>query len=247
MTSDAGFDAGYRRWRASRVHAELLGVDMPAAMKPFSFVPIDGLSEVAGFLATGPGQTLVDLGCGRGGPGTWLAARTGARLIGVDSSRVAIDDAVGDVFERRATFGDPSDAEFRVADVAATGLPTDCADAVVAIDVLQLLDDPAAMLCEAARLLRPGGRLVATTWEGRGDAPLRFPRHLPALVRQAGLQPDVCAERPDWLRRQRLVYRRAAAGPEPDPAVRDLVREGSRWQGWCDDVRRVVLRAHSTR
>ncbi len=46
-----------------------------------------------------------------------------------------------------------------------------CADAVVSIDVLQLLDDPASLLGEAARLLRPAGRLVLTTWEGQGASP----------------------------------------------------------------------------
>jgi len=40
-----------------------------------------------------PGQTLVDLGCGRGGPGLWLAREAGALLIGVDFSPVAADQA----------------------------------------------------------------------------------------------------------------------------------------------------------
>jgi hypothetical protein len=33
-----------------------------------------------------PDQTMVDLGCGRGGPGLWLASRAGAHLIGIDAS-----------------------------------------------------------------------------------------------------------------------------------------------------------------
>ncbi|MGH3844501.1 MAG: hypothetical protein ACRDS0_24095 [Pseudonocardiaceae bacterium] len=35
-----GFDAGYRRWRASTVHAELLGEGPREAVQPFSFVPL---------------------------------------------------------------------------------------------------------------------------------------------------------------------------------------------------------------
>lgn len=222
------------------MHAKLFGEGLPAAIQPFSFVPMAGLREVAALLTTTPGQVLVDLGCGRGGPGLWLAARTGARLIGVDSSTVAVDDAR----HRRELFGDPESADFHVRDATATGLPVHCADAVVMIDVLQLLDEPAALLREATRLLRPGGRLVATTWEGHGDAPRRFPRNLPVLFEQAGVQPDVHAERPDWLRRQLRIYDRAAAVADPDTAVCDLAREGDRWKAWQHTVRRVVLRAH---
>ncbi|MGH3669748.1 MAG: class I SAM-dependent methyltransferase [Pseudonocardiaceae bacterium] len=239
MTVGTGFDEGYRRWGASEVHAELFGegLGLPAAVQPFSFVPVGGLREVATLVATSAGQTLVDLGCGRGGPGLWLAARTGARLIGVDISAVAIADAR----RRRALFNDVTAAEFRVGDAAATGLPAGCADAVVTIDVLQLLDEPVALLREVARLLRPGGRLVVTTWEGRGEAPPRFPRSLPALFEHAGLRVDVHAERPDWLRRQLRIYQRAVDGA--DAAVRDLAREGRRWRAWHRDVRRVIVRA----
>jgi SAM-dependent methyltransferase len=67
-------------------------------------------------------------------------------------------------------------------------LPVGCAAAVITIDVLQLLDEPAALLREAVRLLRPYGRLVATTWEVFADAPARFPRNLAALVEHAGLR-----------------------------------------------------------
>lgn len=234
-----GFDDGYRRWRASRTHARLFGAGLPAAVQPFSFVPLPGLREVAALLSPAAGQLLVDLGCGRGGPGMWLAERTGTRLIGIDSSAVAVDDAC----RRRALFGDLAAADFRVGDATSTGLPDGCADAVVTIDVLQLVDEPAAVLREAARLLRPGGRLVATTWEGHEDAPERFPRDLPRLLAQAGLRADVYAERPDWLRRQLRIYRRATAVADPDPAVRDLAREGERWQSWQYRVRRVVVRA----
>lgn len=151
-----GFDEGYQRWRGSQLHAELFGEGLPPAVQPFSFVPMVGLRELAALLGVTRGRTLVDLGCGRGGPGVWLAARSGARLIGVDGSAVAIDDARN----RRGLFGDPALAGFRVGDATATDLPTGCAEAVVTIDVLQLVRDPAAVLREGSRLLRPGGRLV---------------------------------------------------------------------------------------
>ena len=69
MEAINGWDEGYRRWRASSVHAELMGEGLPAPIEPFSFVPLDGLQMMVPLLALLSGQTLVDVGCGRGGPG----------------------------------------------------------------------------------------------------------------------------------------------------------------------------------
>lgn len=218
-----------------------MGEGLPAPIEPFSFVPLDGLQMMVPLLALLSGQTLVDVGCGRGGPGLWLANRTGSRLIGVDTSAVAITDA-----RRRELFPETV-ARFRRADATNTGLPAGCADAVVTIDVLQLLEEPAALLREAVRLLRPYGRLAATTWEGFGAAPARFPRDLPALAERAGLSLDSYIERPDWLQRQLRIYQRAATlttDVTDDPALSDLAEEGRRWRTWHHDVRRVVVAAH---
>jgi SAM-dependent methyltransferase len=243
IVAGGSFDESYRRWRTSTLHAELFGSGIPSSVQPFSFVPMEGLRYAGVLLGLQAGQTLVDLGCGRGGPGLWLAAQSGARLIGVDSSAVAIADAR----QRRTLFPGASGAAFHVGDAIATALPAGSVDAVVTIDVLQLLDDPAALVVEGARLLRPGGRFLATTWEGHGDAPERFPRSVRALVERAGLQVDLLDERPAWLRRQLDIYQRAAGVTEPDPAVRDLAREGARWETIHQHVRRVVVRGHLPR
>lgn len=236
-----GFDEGYRRWRASTAHAALIGSGYPEPVQPFSFVPFDGLESLAADLAPATGGTLLDLGCGRGGPGLWLAGRCAARLVGVDASAVAITDARA----RRAAFPGVT-AHFAVTDVTRTGLRTGCADAAVAIDVLQLVRDPAAMLREAARLLRPGGRIVLTTWEASGGpAPARFPRDVAALATSAGLHVERITDHPAWLDRQRDIYARAAAGTAADPAVADLAAEARRWQSWIDAVRRVTVVART--
>jgi SAM-dependent methyltransferase len=240
VAGDSGFDDGYRRWRASPRHVALLSQGMPPEIEPFSFVPWEGLELVARLAGAGAGRMLVDLGCGRGGPGLWLAQRLGADLIGVDGSAVAVADAR----ERRWLFPGMSSAGFCVADVTSTGLADGCADVVVCLDVLQLLDDHGALLGEAARLLKPGGRAVVTTWEGRGTAPGRFPRDLRRLIMDAGLRPGTLAEQPAWLERQRRIYQSAAAaGNHGDPALADLAEEGRRWRSWHALTRRVVIAA----
>lgn len=238
-----GFDEGYRRWRASGAHAALLGEGLPAAVEPFSFVPLDGLRTVADLLHVQPGQTLVDLGCGRGGPGLWLADRTGAHLIGIEGSAVAVADAQ----VRSSLFPNVVQPQFQVSDVVNTGLPTGCADAVVAVDVVQLVGNPAQMITEVARLLRVGGHLVLTTWEGQNSAPERFPRDLRGLLEGAGLRVSGFLDRQEWLKRQLSIYRRAAeltAGSPADPALIDLANEGRSFDAYQHDLRRVVVAAH---
>ena len=240
MAGARGFDDGYRRWRASQRHTALLSQGMPREIEPFSFVPFEGLQLLARLAGDGAGRTLVDLGCGRGGPGLWLAQRLGADLVGADGSAVAVSDAR----DRRQLFPGAASARFLVTDVTRTGLADSCADVVACIDVLQVLDDHAALLAETARLVKPGGRAMITTWEGRGTAPGRFPRGLRRLIKDAGLCPGTLIEQPAWLERQLRIYRSAAAaGNHGDPALADLAEEGRRWQSWHTLTRRVVITA----
>jgi 2-polyprenyl-3-methyl-5-hydroxy-6-metoxy-1,4-benzoquinol methylase len=78
----------------------------------------DGIAEITAVLRLASGDTLVDLACGRGGYGLEIAARTGARLVGVDFSTEAVRQAS----EQARRLG--SAADFRVGDLAVTGAPT---------------------------------------------------------------------------------------------------------------------------
>lgn len=86
--------------------------------------------------------------------------------------------------------------------------------------------------------------MVITTWEATGSAPRRFPRDLPGLLVQAGLEVDTVLDRPGWLARQLAIYRAAAAlADDGDPAIADLAEEGRRWGDWHGQTRRVVAAA----
>lgn len=120
---------------------------MPLADHPIQGVLIEQLDLA-------PGQVLLDLGCGSGG--TLLAASRavpGLRLIGCDVSPEAL--ALAD----QLLAG--HDAQFRPNDL---DLPLPVADAsvdrIVSHNVLECIADPAALLAEAARVVRPGGRAV---------------------------------------------------------------------------------------
>jgi SAM-dependent methyltransferase len=150
-----------------RLAAEAYGEDYPAEVRPWGMTTWWVLGRCVSALRVGPGDVLVDLACGRGGPGLWLTRATGAELIGVDWSSVAVEAAAA----RTSSFVPPDRARFLVGDLAASGLPAGCADAVVCLDAVFFAEDRVAALHEVRRLLRPGGRYVFTGPET--DTPTR--------------------------------------------------------------------------
>ena len=77
----------------ARIWAEVYGDDYPAELEPYSFTTRSELRRVVAELGLAPGDLLVDVGCGRGGPGLWVASTAGASLLGVDISPTALDAA----------------------------------------------------------------------------------------------------------------------------------------------------------
>jgi ubiquinone/menaquinone biosynthesis C-methylase UbiE len=216
-----GFDAAYTAVRQSptyrRIWREVYAEDYPEEAEPFSAVTLTDLRRMARALALGPGQTFADLACGAGGPGLWVARETGASLVGVDLSSVAI----GQAGERAEAWGLSERATFRVGEAAATGLDSASFAGVISIDAFWLFPDKPAAAAEVARILQPGGRFVFTTWECRITPP-GWPAQLADhhdVLEQAGLVVETYEETPDWERRQRAVSEAALA------ARADLIAE----------------------
>jgi SAM-dependent methyltransferase len=112
-------------------------------------------------LAAGAQQPrlLVDLGCGSGGLGLWLASVFGFELRGIDGSALAIERA-----RALASQAQPCTASFECADFGATGLPSGEADIVVSHDSLYLAPQRQAAIAEAGRLLRRPGLLLFSVY-----------------------------------------------------------------------------------
>jgi ubiquinone/menaquinone biosynthesis C-methylase UbiE len=227
----------------NRLFDQVLG-PFPPGVEPFSLVPRAGLDRVLAELRLGRGDHLVDLCCGRGGIGLWFASVSGARLTGVDFSHGAITQARG----RARVFVPGPRASFVVADAADTSLPAGTADALVCIDALQLVPDPGGLLREAARLLRPGGRAVMTTWEQTTGAPAGLPSSFSitdagALAESAGLHVLVREERGDWLNQQQAFYQQAVAADTDtaEPALHLLASEGQAMLPYLAFARRLLL------
>ncbi|BDG03694.1 ArsR/SmtB family transcription factor [Anaeromyxobacter oryzae] len=136
-----------------------------------------------------PGWTVADLGCGTGALVAELAPRV-RRVVAVDQSAAMLRAA------RKRTASLPN-VELHEADLAALPLETGRCDAALMTLVLAYLDAPLPALREAARILRPGGRLVVIDAARHDDEELRRrmgqarpgfePAALAALLREAGL------------------------------------------------------------
>lgn len=140
--------AGHEEWRES-------GGSAWHGMYP-------GALHVAGFQ---PGETLVDIGTGRGELLAVAAEQGAARAIGVEYSDAAVRLALRTIERRRV--GDR--AQVIKADARAVPLDDGIADLVTMLDVVEHLtaDELATALSEARRLLRPGGRLLIHTLPNR--------------------------------------------------------------------------------
>jgi arsenite methyltransferase len=117
--------------------------------------------------APGPGETLVDLGCGRGRDLLRAAAAVGpgGLAVGVDASAEMIARA------RAALPAGASNVRLVRGDLAATGLPPASAHVVVSNCAINHAPDKEAVFREIARLLRPGGRFVVSDVVSEGVLP----------------------------------------------------------------------------
>jgi SAM-dependent methyltransferase len=92
----------------------------------------------------------VDLGCGTGRISAWLKARGGARVDGVDSSPAMLERAnAKGIYDNVVC-----------ADVIATGLAAGGYDLAISSFVVCHVSDLTGFYAEAARLVRPGGRVI---------------------------------------------------------------------------------------
>ncbi|MFL5258492.1 MAG: ArsR/SmtB family transcription factor [Hyphomicrobiales bacterium] len=142
----------------------------------------------------------LDLGTGTGRI-LRLFAPQAARAIGIDSSREMLAMA-------RAHSTGESRIEVRHGDIYALPYPNAWADFITIHQVLHYLDEPLRAIIEAARVLKPGARLMITDFAPHEREELRE-RH---AHRRLGVPADVMAE---WLARAGLALRQVDLLPPP--------------------------------
>ena len=140
-------------------------------------------------LAPRPGERVLDVACGTGNAAL-AAARAGAGALGVDSAPRLVEVA------RARADAEGLDARFEVGDAAALPVDDGAFDAAVSVFGV-IFVDPEAAARELLRVVRPGGRIVLTTWTTGGATP----RTIDAIRAALGAPPQpVRWSDPDFVR-----------------------------------------------
>jgi SAM-dependent methyltransferase len=103
------------------------------------------------------GERVLDVGCGTGNAAL-AAARRGALVTGVDPAARLLEVA------RRRAAKEGVEIELVRGEAAALGVPDGGFDAALAVFSVIFAPDPEAAVAGMVRAVRPGGRIVVTTW-----------------------------------------------------------------------------------
>jgi SAM-dependent methyltransferase len=210
----------------TRIWTEVYGEDYPAELEPYSYISRTELRRFAVELRVSPDEVFADLACGQGGPGLWVARETGARLVGVDLSKVALEAAA----RRAASMGLAEGSRWVEGTFEATGLEDASLDGAMSVDALLFTPDKGAATREFARIVRPGGRLVFTTFDYSAQPAGRPPQvgdHRP-LLEEAGFDVLAYDETDDWHHRLQARWRGSSRPWMSSPSSRARTATRSR-------------------
>ena len=234
-----------------RIYLEAFGDEYPSDAATDGYITRQELRDLANALEVGSDHLIADLGCGRGGPGQWVTSATGARLLGIDFSAVALEQATA----RASSLG--LRCSYRSGTFDLTGLESASLDGAFSIDVIWAIPDKRAGFAEVARILKPDARFVFIDWE-RDLSPPGYPLpvsdHRP-LLQAAGLEVEkhMYSQHADDLRRkfyEKMIARQEELLGEIDPKTAESnLREAKAWLGMLDGTdyllhsRRVMVAA----
>jgi len=117
--------------------------------------------RMASVAEIGPGQRVLDVGCGIGDPTLQVAVLVGphGRVLGIDLA----EDMLATARERAQALG-LAHVEFQAADVLTADLPASGFDVALGRMSLIYVDDVPGALARMRRALVPGGRIAIAGW-----------------------------------------------------------------------------------
>lgn len=137
-----------RPWLMRLIGRVLWGIDASVL-----YESMDPIQRVA------PGATIIDVPCGGGVAFRALSPEQDLRFIAADLCPKMLSRA-----ERRARKRSLKQIEFKVADMTALPFADADADLFLSYSGLHMVEDPEQAVKEIARCLKPGGRVIGTTF-----------------------------------------------------------------------------------
>lgn len=173
-------------------------------------------------LGLGPGMTVIDLGCGVGGPMRAIARFSGAQVVGINNNQYQIKK--GEAHTRAAGLTDR--CRFVKADFMHLPFADASIDAAYAIEATCHAPDKTALFREIARVLKPGARFAGYEW-------CLTPKYDPESAEHRAIKKgiEVGDGLPDLWPEEEVVNALSRAGLEV-VAGRDLARDPAGETPW---------------
>jgi 2-polyprenyl-6-hydroxyphenyl methylase/3-demethylubiquinone-9 3-methyltransferase len=129
--------------------------------------PLHDLNPVRlGFVAERvslPGAKVADIGCG-GGLLSEALAKAGAHVTAIDLAPEVIEVAKLHLYETNAALSSPLAIDYRLCSSRELAAAEPAAfDAVCCMELIEHVPDPAALVCDLAALVKPGGKVFLST------------------------------------------------------------------------------------
>lgn len=206
-----------------------------------------GCGAPIGFLQLKPGEHVVDLGSGAGIDAFIAAKRVGGsgRVVGVDMTPEMLERA-----RKNAARGGFENVEFREGRLESLPVESGSIDAITSNCVINLVPDKGRVFREAARVLKPGGRMVISDIVLDGRLPEAIEKDVYAyvgcvsgamqreeyfgLLRDAGFEVEVLKD---------IDYLGSMEEAAPEEARAILERNGVKRESVVGRVRSLTYRA----
>lgn len=153
------------------VDLERLTIDDLASVDEFHIRGREATAEVCALAAVQPGETVLDVGAGIGGPARYLASTCGCTVTGIDLTAEYCD--VANALAERIGLADR--VGHQQANALALPFDDESFDVAWTQHISMNIADKHAFFAEMRRVVRPGGKVVIYDPIKGNDEPLTFP------------------------------------------------------------------------